>query len=405
MAINAAIVIGLLGGSTFLAMGIALLVLDPPRRGVAGLATYAALVGSQQVLTYVGVATGESAYLALSWPVMGMAAVALALGASQYVGSHGSLAGGFLAIAVAGMAVALWRPDLMLYPEGDAQTWGAILWQLPLFAATAIAAALLEWVRRSDGSPELRRERLYLLLALVPHMAYTSAVSLLVALRTPGAFAELWGLGYLLTFGTCLMVASIIAGSLWSARSRRERIASLFIVGVIAAGFVQYLVLPEFVLFGGALRVLAALLFGYGLLKFGLFGTDLKLKWSLDRGALLAVFGGVFFLVDQAAQFFVSAAFGAIAGIVAAILLLFLLRPLRKATAKLADRVFPGVHPTAEYLEARKLLVYRSAAQAAAKDGVITERERDMLAALVAELQIPATEVANVERDVLASAG
>lgn len=70
---------------------------------------------------------------------------------------------------------------------------------------------------------------------------------------------------------------------------------------------------------------------------------------------------------------------------------------------------FPHVHPSAERFAARKVTVYRAAAQTAAKDGVIeraagrqrvriTEREREMLATLVRELEI---EPAAVAREVL----
>lgn len=403
MALTPAAIVGFVAGTALLGTALALVLLRPPRRGILAYAAYAALIGLQQWLVYLGlVFPGEPVFFMLSWPLMGGAGAALVFAAARYVGREGwPYALPFVGAALLGLVIVLLDPGRMLEPHGGVDNLGVVLWQAPLFLATIVAVALLARARLRQPVDELRLESLLLLFALVPHMGYTSMVSLMVAFTTPEAFTALWAWAYLVTFGAAVLTTLAVSSSLWRSGQRRERALALVCLASVAAGAVQYLLVPQFVLFGGVFRIFAALLLGYGLLKFGLFGTDLKLKWSLDRGALLAIFGGVFFVVDQAAQFFVSAAFGALAGFVAAGLLLLAIRPLEKATARLADRVLPRVQDTADYHEERRLVVYRSAAQAAARDGVITEKEREMLSTLVRELGIPAHDVDRVEREVL----
>lgn len=201
----------------------------------------------------------------------------------------------------------------------------------------------------------------------------------------------------------------VILGSVAWLRARRWR-GDAFdkaILGCVAAGLGLAIVTaayayasPGFFGASGIMRIVAALVIAYGILKHHVFGIDLKLKWTLGRGAVLAAFGAVFFVADQATQYFVAESYGVAAGFGAALLLILALRPLERRARRLADRVFPGVEPTQTYYDARKLVVYRAAAVAAAKDGMVTAREREMLDALVRELEIPAAEAQSVDREV-----
>lgn len=405
MALHPALVVGVLAGSVFVVAGILLWALRPARRGVRAFAIYAFMTGVQLVLVNVGAYGPQPTLMAISWPIHGMTAVALVFAATEYTGRmlRWPLLLFFSAAAIAG-ALTYVQGGLLVFRDGNLADLGVILWQMPPFLAAGIATILFERARRTSVSPELRTENLLLLLAVVPHLAYSSGISLAVVLLTPDGPTSIWGIGYLVTFGFGAIASLYVSASLARAGGTREKVLAVLIVAAGVTGVVQFLLTKQFIVFGGLLRIAAAATLGYGLLKYGLFDIDFKIKWSIDRGALLGIFGAVFFLVDQAAQFFVSAAFGALAGLVAAVGLLFLLKPLRKATQMLADRVFPHVQDTVEYIEKRKLVVYRSAAEAAAKDGVITDREREMLAALVRELAITSDEVATVEREVLSRA-
>lgn len=403
MALTPAAVVGLVAGATFVITGAALVLLKPARRGILPFGAYAILTGVQLTLVYLWTIMPERTILLfLSWPIMGLSAIALSTAVRSYCEAR-TFVWAFVGAAGVGAMFALIRPGLMLTPAGGPNDLGVVLWQMPVFVAAAIGSRHLLRAHDRTASAELRTEFLLLLLAIVPHLGYTSSVSLLVAISTPEFYAGIWTWAYILTFGAGVATAFGIARALWRSPSRHANRLALLIGAVTIIGAVQFLLVREFVLFGGVLRILAAIFLGYGLLKYGLFGTDLKVKWSIERGTVFVIIGAVFFGVEQVIEYFASARLGTIAGITAAALMLIAFAPLRNFTIRLADRVLPDVHATPDYFEARKLVVYRSAAQAAARDGVITGRERDMLDTLARELEIAPVEVEVIEREAIGS--
>jgi hypothetical protein len=149
--------------------------------------------------------------------------------------------------------------------------------------------------------------------------------------------------------------------------------------------------------------LLFAVLLGYGILHAQLFDIDIKIKLGVRRGTIAAIFVAVFLVVAELAQNFLSTRYGWAFGGVAAGLLLLALRPVQRVAERVADTAMPHVKPTSDYLVFRKMQVYRAALEGAAEDGVITEKERAILARLRAELAIEAEDAALLEAEVVGS--
>lgn len=143
----------------------------------------------------------------------------------------------------------------------------------------------------------------------------------------------------------------------------------------------------------------------YGVLKWHLFDLDLKIKWTLSRGTLAAVYLGVFLVVTQLAQNGFAAQFGWIWGGVAAGLLLFLLVPLQRVSERLANAAMPQVNETAEYLAHRRGEVYQGALEEILQDAEMTPKERAILDRLREKLGLSPATAAAIERDVREAAG
>jgi len=80
-------------------------------------------------------------------------------------------------------------------------------------------------------------------------------------------------------------------------------------------------------------------------------------------------------------------------------LLLLVMRPLEAAAGRIANAAMPHVQDTDEYRTVRKREVYRAAVERALQDGEVSEKERDVLAALAQELGLGPKGALDVERD------
>ena len=154
-----------------------------------------------------------------------------------------------------------------------------------------------------------------------------------------------------------------------------------------------------YILVAPAFSVVFMGVLSYGILRTQLFDIDLRLKLTISRGAIAAVFLGVFFVVAELAQNYLSNAYGWAIGGIAAGLLLFALSPLQRAAERLANVAMPNVSGSADYVAARKFFVYRAALESALADGGATPKERAMLARLRDELGLRAEDAEQLERD------
>lgn len=154
-----------------------------------------------------------------------------------------------------------------------------------------------------------------------------------------------------------------------------------------------FLLLPLAMLFlAGALA--------YGILKHQLFDIDLKIKWTVRQGTVVAFFLAAFFVVSELASVLLTERMGTVFGIVSAGALLFLLAPLQRLAERVSDATMPRVADTPEYRAERAREIYRAALEGATEDGAVTDRERDILARLQDELALSACEARALEREV-----
>lgn len=310
-------------------------------------------------------------------------------------------------VAVVGAMLAL-DPSRFLQGTGFT-TQASLLIFLPNFAALYVALHLLvdRYLSLSRGL-ELR-ETAIVATALSLYAGYTAGFFLsFYAL-------EWWSLDQLDTVadGPYLVLflgASLLLGALVVRILRRTPeppgdgldrwvLAGLslpFLLGV-ATGAPSRLTDVRVDLFG-VLRVAAALLIAYGLLKYDLFDIDLKVKRGLSRAATVSVFVFAFFIVSEGVELLISEAMGTWAGLGAAGLLALGLRPIERQADRLADRAMPRVEPSEAYLEERRAKVYQAAVERAAHDEVLTEREREILAGLREELGLREEEAQEIEQ-------
>lgn len=150
--------------------------------------------------------------------------------------------------------------------------------------------------------------------------------------------------------------------------------------------------------------VVAAGILLYGILRIHLFDIDLKIKWTIRRGTVLGAFVAVFVIVTAVVEQWMQQ-YGVLVGGVAVGLMLLALRPLERAADRLADAAMPRVRDTSEYRTVRKREVYRAACESAMQDGIVTEKERDVLATLAEQMGLSHTEARAIERELSATSG
>jgi hypothetical protein len=199
-----------------------------------------------------------------------------------------------------------------------------------------------------------------------------------------------------------------------------------FVLGGLYFGALLTGVIPQFpdafygaYILADVLQLVALAFLARGMLRYQLFDFDLKVKWTLKRGTLVAIILGVFFVATAIAEQYLQG-YGFVIGGVAIGLLLFAIRPVERAIDRLADRAMPRTTGTPEYVTFRKLEVYKAAVESvyeaaasytpsrasghdggAHETGGITQRERLSLDRLRAKLMIAEADAASIEADVI----
>lgn len=139
-------------------------------------------------------------------------------------------------------------------------------------------------------------------------------------------------------------------------------------------------------------------LLSYGVLQAQLFDIEVRLRVAVRRSTLVAMIAAAFFVVTEILEAFVPAD-GLLVGILAAGSIVLLMLPLQRLTESIMTRVMPVEEPSAVELDQRKLEVYRAALEGALQDGVVTEREEEILTRLRKELGISEEEEAGIRRE------
>ena len=221
-----------------------------------------------------------------------------------------------------------------------------------------------------------------------------------VLLPTPGLawpiVAVLLALSY--TYGFIATLVSWLKASSPVAKRRAGALALAFgtrdlFWGAVFLGFGLF---PESMpIVGLPLIQLAtfALLFyvlvtAYGIASAHLFDIDIRLKWTLERGTVAAIFVAVFFVVSEGAATILSDRLGSLLGLLATGALVFLLAPLNRASERFFGIAMPHVTDTPEYRAFRREQIYGEALAEALKDGDVTPVERAILTRLRITLEL-----------------
>jgi uncharacterized tellurite resistance protein B-like protein len=153
----------------------------------------------------------------------------------------------------------------------------------------------------------------------------------------------------------------------------------------------------------GFVRLALPLLVGYALARYQIFDIDLKVRWTIKNSTIAAVFIGVFVVVEQLAQNFVSQTFGVAAGALAAGLLLVAIHPIQHAAERVSVAAVPNARVSSQLTGDERLAIYLAQAKAAWADGVMEKSERVMLDRLRDTLGLTHEEAARLESEVTAS--
>lgn len=269
---------------------------------------------------------------------------------------------------------------------------------LALFSAAVwflMARLALDCRSADEGDRSTRWQSAAVAIALGMFPLYTAGA---------GAQGAAQGPVHPVTVATLLVVVVfLMALWLWAGRGRAVpravawSIGIIFIAGAAAARWFGF----EVAINSGALGVLRLIgtgLLAYAIVRHQLFDIDLKIKWGISRGTLAGIFIAVFFVASEGAEELFSTALGPLWGILGAGLLVFAISPLQRLTERVADAAMPRVKDDPEYRLVRKREVYKAALESALMDGMVTERERSVLATLADELGLSAREALDLER-------
>lgn len=249
--------------------------------------------------------------------------------------------------------------------------------------------------------------------SLAALFSFANAATSLVGLQSrsfqgPGATLVdvMYTVAGLLAIGSFAVLATDLV------RRRRESGApNAFALGLLLASFTMGLlnlgdaqVISSRVAFGviaiGLARMGLPVLVGFALARRQLEGLDIRAKWTIEKGTLVAIFIAVFFLVSEAAQEFFGQRTGSTyIGIAGAALLVFALHPLQRLVERMASAALPGVEDTREWRRAQAEQSFRLALDVALADGKISRREEEALARLADTLELSAQVVLQLRRE------
>jgi hypothetical protein len=316
---------------------------------------------------------------------------------------YGCVAAGMLVAAPAVVGVALYGAPRDLVALGLPASLGAPLaahWALGGVLVGTMWALLFLLVSRLRRDPEPARTRA---IALV-----TVAIALY-----PGTFPTQFlhqAEPLQRSFGLTSIAATAALAGLWIWKTRRPGVSGL---GRNVALFVcawPLLAMLYATYAGGGVgafgvaRALTVLILAYAILRHHVLGIDVKLRWTISRTTVAAVFVAVFFLGTEAAQQFFGETLGSTyLGIAAAGGLVFAIAPLQRLADRLAARAIPVPAPMTPALPLagpETEAAYRNALRMALRDRRIGADEAAALGELADRLGLRAAAAMRLEHEV-----
>ena len=113
---------------------------------------------------------------------------------------------------------------------------------------------------------------------------------------------------------------------------------------------------------------------------------------------MVALVGGFFLIGSELLEALVPVQ-STLLGVAVAVVILVLLRPIQRLALRMVGGIMKDVGDTPDYLEARKLDVYRAAVEGAFEDGMITQKEERILERLRDSLELSEAETNAIEQN------
>ncbi len=142
----------------------------------------------------------------------------------------------------------------------------------------------------------------------------------------------------------------------------------------------------------------------YGILKTQLFDIDLKLRWTVQKGTVAAIFLAVFFVAMQLAENALNQRFGWIWGGIGAGLLLFALAPIMRIAERISKAAVPQAKPLDGLTGDERSAFYADHVRAAWEDGSLDRSDRALLNTLRNRLGLPIDTAARLELEITSQA-
>lgn len=152
-----------------------------------------------------------------------------------------------------------------------------------------------------------------------------------------------------------------------------------------------------FIVFVAAAETIYPMVLAYAILRFQVLDIEMRLKVTIRKATVLAIFIAVFVMATELADSLLSDRFGMVVGAAATTALVLAIRPIERAAARVADAAMPRVDGSAEYDTYRRFEIYRAALEAGYEDMQITARERAVLERLRSELAISDADASRLE--------
>lgn len=206
-----------------------------------------------------------------------------------------------------------------------------------------------------------------------------------------GWFPFLW-VGWLLVLATLWLAGGERRRQARTARRMALWILALPLAGASAAVFLTTGDPFDSGIFGLA-RFLAVAILAYAILRHQLLDIDVRVRWTVSKSTLAAVFVTVMFIVSEGAQEVFGEFSGSeFVGIAAAAGLVFFIAPLQR----FADRLAVHAVPSTQVQIRDPISIYAAALRAAMADGSLTRDEERVLAEVQEGLRISAPEALKV---------
>ncbi|MEK6975297.1 MAG: hypothetical protein AABY18_03030 [Candidatus Thermoplasmatota archaeon] len=206
------------------------------------------------------------------------------------------------------------------------------------------------------------------------------------------------------------LLSLVVLGSLvWRVQRAGARVTSLVLLGTLALATAAFVTTGELVSQAGVTssttfvvglwRVLGAGLVTYALVRHRFLDLDVRINWTVSRGAVVACFVVTFVVVSKIAENFLNQRFDWAWGGVATGLLVLVLKPLERLGDRVADGLVPRGRAPHELGKAEKLALFREQAFMVWADGMMGRKERLLLDNLRERLSIPAQIAVSIEHE------